>query len=259
MERKEPTFSSSSPNPEKDNGSARPQRPGQEQAAARRPVRTPVASAPVQEAASGSPLVIIALLLAIAALGGSGFLAWQLNEAQVSLGAASDRIRDLEQRLDLTSDESSETVSEFRDKLQWADTEIRKLWGVSYDTNRKAIAANKEQVERVSRDLAVVRKDAADAKSQSAALQQQVAASKAAVDKALAEINTKLNGVEDQRSRLQAMSERLSRAESQLQDMRTLNSRVQSNEEAIAAIDAYRRTVNRDLLQIKQHLGMPAN
>ena len=28
-------------------------------------------------------------------------------------------------------------------KLVWADSEIRKLWGVSYDTNRKAIAANK--------------------------------------------------------------------------------------------------------------------
>ena len=36
-----------------------------------------------------------------------------------------------------------------------------------------------------------------------------------------------------------------------------LNTRVASNEDAINAIDAYRRQVNRDIQQIKQQLGAP--
>jgi DNA repair exonuclease SbcCD ATPase subunit len=262
MERREPTLSSSSTNaaPERDEPSARrpsPDRPVDRQAD--RQVDRPAPRASIERevtSSSTSPLAVIALLLALAGLGLGGYFAMKLMDTQAELKKADTRIADLENRLSMSSDESSQSLTQVDAKLKWVDSEIRKLWGISNDVNRKAISANSEKITELGKGLAAAKKDATDAKSAAATLQPQLAESKTAITAALAKVDSATSGFAEQRKRIQDLTEQLDRTEAQLANLRTLEQKVRTNEEAIAAIDAYRRTINRDILQIKQQLGI---
>ncbi len=250
MERREPTLSSSSASiSERDEPPARRSPPPERERPRREPEVQVVKS-------GGNGLAIFALLIALGAGGVAGYFGWQLMESQKQLSSADARITELENRLSITSDESSQSLTQVDAKLKWADSEIRKLWGVSNDINRKAIAGNTEKINGLTKDLAAVKKTASDAKTTAAGVQNQITASKASVDSAVAKIDSAVTGLAEQRKRLQDLTEQLDRTEAQLASLRTLEQKVRTNEEAIAAIDAYRRTLNRDLLQIKQQLGL---
>ncbi len=212
---------------------------------------------PRSSRSGGGFLAVVALLLAMASLGGSGYLAWQLQESQAALERSTELIRQLEGRLELTSDEASQSVEEIQEKLRWADSEIRKLWGVSYDRNRTAIAENRSNIEKLTSDLAAIRRESTEVKNLANSLRQQIETSRTAVEQALTDIRGSLGSIDDQRRQLLMLSEQLSRTDAQLREMRNLAQRVSANEEAIAAIDAYRRSINRDLLQIREQISTP--
>src|SRR5690606_19966034 len=196
MERREPTLSSSStPVPERDEPSTR--KPAADTHATRdsRPMRT---AAP-PPSSSSSALAVFALLLALVGVGIGGYFGWQLTETRTQLLASDARIAELENRLSMSSDESSQSLTQVDAKLKWADSEIRKLWGVSNDVNRKAIAANGEKITGLTKELAVVKKNANDAKTTAAGLQPQLTASKAAMDASIAKIDSAVGGLTEQR------------------------------------------------------------
>lgn len=253
MERREPTLSSSSTPPDRDEPPMSRQSIESREAREQRSVRTRAAP-PSAPASNG--LAIFALLLALAGVGIGGYFGWQLIETRAQLVASDARIADLENRLSMSSDESSQSLTQVDAKLKWADSEIRKLWGVSNDVNRKAIAANGEKIAGLTKDLATVKKTADEAKATVAGLPPQIAASKTAMDASVAKIESALGGLTEQRKRIQDLTEQLDRTEAQLANLRALEAKVRTNEEAIAAIDAYRRSLNRDILQIKQQLGL---
>ncbi len=250
MERKEPTIGSIVP--DKDDIKSQQQRINKATPRAR-----PVSPAPAPKA-SGS-LGTLALVVAIAALGGSGFLAWKLQQSQQNLVAAEGRILELEKRLELSDDESSQSVTAIRAKLKWADSEIRKLWGVSYDTNRKGIKANKDKLASLDKSLGQLKTSAANAGKKADSASKQAASQQSAIDsiRASAKDNVariaKIEGaVNSQRQQLQTAVDAANRASRLSTDLIV---RVQANEEAIEAIDAYRRNINRDLLQLQQRLN----
>jgi chromosome segregation ATPase len=255
MERKEPTLSSSGASvPERDlagrrptAAEPRPSRPASGSTLTQSPVRT--------VPSSSSPLALIALVLALIGVGLGGFFGWKLTQAQAQLQQADGRIADLEGKLSMTSDQSSQSLTQVDAKLKWVDSEIRKLWGVSNDTNRKAIAANKDNIANLEKSLAAAKKDASTAKTSAAALTGQLTENKAALDNSVARVEEAVKGIAEQRKRLQDFTEQVDRVEGRLANLSTLEDKVRTNEEAIAAIDAYRRSINRDLLQIKQNMA----
>ena len=152
-ERREPTISAYSPSKEDSarqqsaQGKGRPSpNPPQARSAAHSPAARPVVVAK-------SRMAPFAFLLALLASAGAGFAYWQLIETQKQLTDAGNRIADLESKFELSGDESTASVETLQAKLKWTDSEIRKLWGVSYDTNRKAIATNKEDMIKVARSV----------------------------------------------------------------------------------------------------------
>lgn len=246
MERKEPTLSGIAP--DKDEVVARQQR------SANRPPRPPTAPPPSGRppaGGGGSGLAVFALILALIGLGGSGFLAWKFLEAEQELLSSEARIADLERRLDITYDESADSLEAIQAKLQWADSEIRKLWGVSHDTNRGNITRNREQIEALRGELTSARSETGTVKS---ALEE-VTKSVADVRSNLASLKAGVDSVAEHQRRLQNLEESLDRVNDRVAQLMGLPNRVKSNEEAIEAIDAYRRSINRDLLAIKERLG----
>lgn len=246
MERREPTISTLKPDAEDaqrhQSKGATPRAGGGKPAPAASRPQPAYAQRPVK--VRTSPLVPVAFLLAITGLGLAGFSYWQLMQAQSGLVSAEQRIAELEKKLELTDDESSASLTAVQAKLKWADSEIRKLWGVSYDKNRKAIAENTETLKSV--------------KKQAASLDGKV---KDAVKKATAGVEgmqSKLESVSNrslqQQTQMQMLTDRLT----QLEDVESsLEKRIAENEQAIKAIDSFRRSVNRQILELQSPGGTP--
>jgi len=238
MQRREPTLDGSSPpiEPQLDKPIGRGARSAG-------PISTPAApTAPAampEERSGGVSVVgIVALILALAGLGGAAFLYNQWQETRSQLVDADQRIGELEKRFDMSDEESTASVEVLNAKVKDNAAEIRKLWGVSYDTNRKQIASNK--------DVAAANKKAL------ASLSSQVGGLKdslkkvAAVESALAELR-KSTTASDRETK-----DTLAKMERQLASVRTeLTARVGANEEAVESMDTYRRTVNKDIVQLR--------
>src|SRR5690554_271239 len=109
MERKEPTLSGHASVPERDEPIAR--RAPVDTARPPRP-QAPTTAAATPASSGSGPLTIIALLLALAGVAIGGFFGWKLTEAQAQLQQADARITDLEGRLSVTSDESSQSLTQ---------------------------------------------------------------------------------------------------------------------------------------------------
>jgi len=264
-DRKEPTISSIVP--ERDEIATHQQRMGSKSAHTHQtqgkadkayPERSPTA-APV---ARGALLISFTLLLALAGIGLGGFLYWQLTLSQQQLVQSEQRIAVLEKRLELSDDESSQSLTAIRAKLKWADSEIRKLWGVSYDTNRKAIESMQKELAGLQKTLIStiastrnIQTLAKTHKTQIESIKKRNTERDQRVEKSLATIEIQqqqLKSLSDTTNSVVNLTDKLELKLNKLQ--LDLLARVKSNEEALAAIDAYRRNINRDILQLQRQL-----
>jgi len=209
-----------------------------------RPASNPSTSAPVRPVVVKSPWGLLALTLAFIAIGFAGFGYWQLQLTQKALVSAEARIAQLEGQLEMTGDESTASMAAIQAKLKWADSEIRKLWGVSFDKNKKAIADNKQQ-------LAVLAKGASSVDSKI----------KAALKGTTAEIRLINDLLDSQQTSMSDIERKTQMQLAQLQDVTDkvrefekleteFTRRIASNEEAIEAIDAFRRNINQQMMQL---------
>lgn len=102
--------------------------------------------------------VYFLLILLIVAAAGAGYWLWQQNmQLRNELYGAKSEIQNLDHQLlaaDVSANKQGETLEE---TLKKHDSEIRKLWGVSYDTNRKAITSNNESIEALGKKMSSMR------------------------------------------------------------------------------------------------------
>lgn len=255
MERREPTLStggiSEQPEPRRQQSPV----PDHDDLPPARPARKPTPTANIAYApAPSSSLPAVALVIALVAVAGAGFLGWQLFQAQAMLKQADARILGLEQQLNLTSEESSASVVTMQSNLKKLDAEVRRIAGLT-EENRKGLAANTEKMTAVGRDTANAQKAATDAKAGLASLRQEVAANKTAAEAAAAKIDGMTTSVSQQAQSVQNMKEELDKMALEMTALDSLASRTKNNEDAISAIDDFRRSTNREILQIKQQLG----
>ena len=201
----------------------------------------PVSQRPVV-VKKGSPL---AILLAFVGIGIGGFAVWQMLEMQKTITVAEQRIFELESKLEVTGDESSASTAALQASVKEAHSEIRKLWGVSYDTNKKAIAANK-----VTADKAVKSANAA-----AAGVDKKVSQATAKIVSDIELLNdlvsshdASINAMEQAASQVRSLTDQLNKLERLEKE---LQQKVEVNEQAIDAIDAFRRSVNQQLLELK--------
>lgn len=261
MERREPTLSTGG-TPEPTESLSRRQQPqphdhDDDLPPARSPRRPTPQSTPVYtdtSASQPSSLPAIALVIALVAAGGASFLGWQLFQAQAMLQQADVRIKGLEQQLSLTSEESSASVVTLQSNVKKMDVEVRRIAGL-VDANRKAIAANTEKTTAVARDAANAQKAGTDAKASVNSLKQEVSANKTVADAAAAKIDGMTTSVSQQAQSVQNLKEELDKMQLEMTALDSLAARMRTNEEAISAIDDFRRSTNREIIQIKQQMS----
>ncbi len=247
MERKEPTLSSgsnTSNSSEREDSSSRRPAPEYDEPRQARPIQMPTPGA--------GPLPVIALLVALIGVGGAGFLGWKFNEAQAALLKAEDRIAQLENQLNVTSTESTASLGSLQVNIRTVDGEVKNL----RENTRKLIAEHTDKLSGLSKNIENVKADLGNVKNDASSIKQDVLANKLTFDELPPRVEAFEAALAEQRKRVQDVTTSVSTLKNQLKSAESVTARITSAEEAIDAIDDNRRIINKDLLQIKQQLGI---
>lgn len=244
MERREPTLSGGANNSnggsDRDDAPVRRSSPAYDDARGR-------ASGP-----SSSSLPAIALAVGLVGLAAAGLLGWQLLETQAKLVKDAARIAQLESQLDVTSTNSTQSVGALQINLQKVDGDVKKL----QDVVRKLTADHDAKLASLGKSLENAKAEIGSLKGDTSSLKQDSLSHKATLDEIAPHFDTVEKNIAAQSKKIADVSASVSAMLSQVKSAEGLASRITKTEEAIDSIDDNRRTINRDLLQIKQQLGI---
>jgi len=199
--------------------------------------------------------LIMAILLGGLVLAG-WFIANQqqmLSDEQARVSDANERLTYLEKRLSATDSALSQGGEDTKEQMGLWESEIRKLWAVSNERNKKWIQDNQQAVKTLTSALdgmqATTRDlNAAVGRHESAFAQQQ-----ALVDNLTSlelQMQQIVRGQRDLVDKVNAANQAVAGMRSALSD------KVDDNSEAIASMDAYRVAVNSRLADIERRLGI---
>jgi chromosome segregation ATPase len=246
MERKEPTLSGGATN-EREEALVRRTTPVHDEPRAN---RSPADYAPA--AASSGTIPAIALVLGLVGVGGAGFLGFQLMEAKTIIEKDSARIAQLEAQLNVTSTESTQSVTALGINLQKIDGEVKKLW----DVTKKSNTDHNEKENSLSKSIDSAKTEINNLKGEISSLKQDSLAHKASIEELPPRIEEVNKNIAEQRKKITDVAAGVNTLAGQVKSAEGLASRITRTEEAIDAIDDNRRVINKDLLQIKQQLGI---
>lgn len=106
----------------------------------------PSPQTPAPSSGGGKGLTVFALLIALAASGGAGYLFMQLEQQKIAAQSAEQRIADLENRLSATGEDLGEStvalqvkVSELSNRAEELWEQMDKLWASAWRRNQKEI------------------------------------------------------------------------------------------------------------------------
>ena len=215
--------------------------------------RRPAAAARRRDRGGGGRLIGFSLVLATLAAGlavAGWFIANQqrlLTEEQGRVAEADARIAALEDRLRMTDQVMSETGAETGEQLNFWESEIRKLWAVSNERNRTWIQDNQKLLKSHKTTIEALESTDKSLKSTVARHEKALGRQEEVADQ-LAAIELQLQRV------LRGQRDLVDKVNAAAQTVAGVNSSVQEHEQAIAAIDSYRRQFNTRLVDIEQRL-----
>ena len=218
---------------------------------------------------SGLVAICLVLILALFAILGWGYI--KQNEMLTALNRDLDEALDfinqsklsmarLEGELSETGAEIQETGTSAAKQLEFLDSEMRKLWGVAGDRNKKAISQNQAEIAGFKAQFSQFKS------SQFESLVKRLKDQQAIIAKLQAEINaanaaaSKVTSLEQQvattASELsltrESLEERFDRVSSQVGSIPDTGKATIENTKAIASIDASRRQINERLVNLEQ-------
>ncbi|MBV1931072.1 MAG: hypothetical protein KUG71_05080 [Porticoccaceae bacterium] len=207
------------------------------------------------KAKTGSPLLLFVTLLLSICLGGLGWFSWQQSQAQALL---QQRFDDLAAKIDSTDESLSQSGAALSVKLsdQQAEltkhwSEIRKLWGVANDRNKKAISAVEQSIAQSIKKRQKLEKTVsatgADQKKLTARLDELGSDSLATVAR-YDELDERVGRLSDSQQKVLQLVD---------QKQRGFESRLLDTEKAIKSIDAFRRQTNQSLDALRQVPAIP--
>ena len=170
---------------------------------------------------------------------------------QKKLVGASDRIVQLEDRLRVTDEAMTDVGQDTGEKLNFWESEIRKLWAVTNDRNKVWIKNNEKMLAVHQKLLAELQASNKDMKSKVDGVGAAFAKQEAVVDQ-LASIEIQMQQLMNQRDLVDKMN---ATRQSVASLDKGLAIRVVENEQAITAIDAYRIQLNTRLTELERQLN----
>ncbi len=221
----------------------------------RRPVQAVRRRAPKEGGSRNLGLNLVLAVLVAGLLISGWFIANQhqlLIEETQALADAKDRIVVLEDRLRVTDEALTETGQTTNEQINFWESEIRKLWAVTNDRNKKWIKDNEAAISKLSKSLAALEIADRDMKATLGRHESSFAQQQSMIDQ-LTSIELQMQQV------LRSQRDLVDKVNSAQQSVAGLQSgltnRVRENEQAVAAIDAYRQQLNSRLADIERRLS----
>jgi chromosome segregation ATPase len=219
-----------------------------------------------KEKSGTSPLAITNMLLLVVLCGALGFGYFQQETRVTDLKAELDDaigfisqskllIARLEGELNETGEVLEQSGSAAEKKLAFLDSEMRKLWGVSNDRNKKAIADNKESLTQLQADLkAMEKRIALDVAKKLSAIEKAQNSFEASIASLNAQVKTLESTVSLSSSELaitrETVNDSLQKVRGEIKSLSELAQTVETNRKAIAAIDSSRKLLNERVLSL---------
>ncbi|MDZ7670210.1 MAG: hypothetical protein U5Q16_12585 [Gammaproteobacteria bacterium] len=197
--------------------------------------------------------VILAVLIAGLAVAG-WFIAEQYQRLEAegqALADAQARLEVLEDRLRVTDEALTETGEATSEQINFWESEIRKLWAVSNDRNKKWIEDNQKAIADLKQSLSSIQATSREIQSTLGRHESAFARQQEVIDQ-ITGVEVELQNI----SRSQRdLVDRFNATQQAVAQLRSgLAGRVEQNEEAVEAIDAYRLQLNSRLADIERRL-----
>lgn len=239
--------------------------PVEEGAAKRAPAGGKAASAPRKRTSGAAPpnaghsgqwmlasAVLLVLLVVLAA-----FFYRQLSDVQgrldEALDVSSQKLGNLESQLSATDETLNQSADKVQDTLKLHDSEIRKLWGVSNDRNKKWIQDNQAAVAALKKQRAELNAAMDKVRATVSGLETRITQQGQQKARMQTQLDVLSETVRQQEARLAAQKQLLDKWAALLPDVKALaavqgdgdlRQRLSDIDAAIEAIDAHRRQVN---------------
>ena len=184
----------------------------------------------------GSSLLFISLMGLVNFIGLLILGLWFFNSSGYQQEAGQnfvERISLLEEKTSTDQDLKNESILSLEDDIKFINKEIRKLWDLSNKKNRNNIANLSGQVNELENYVDDVKK-----------LGSTIAAKQRAMDLELAKLERARENFQGKLNLLES-----------LDDGSDLEKRISSQEEAIQAFDAYRKQINRTVMDLQSRLN----
>lgn len=170
---------------------------------------------------------------------------------QARLTDANTRLQRLEQRLSATDTALSQGGEDTQEQLSLWESEIRKLWAVANERNKDWIKDNQKAVKGLDKSVTGLQSTARDLKAATARHEEAFSQQTALIDQ--------LTSVDIQLQQLvraqQDLVDKVNTTSQSVAKLRAnLDTQVEENTEAIAAIDAYRIATNSRFRDLEQRL-----
>jgi DNA repair exonuclease SbcCD ATPase subunit len=206
----------------------------------------------------GSSRLVGNLVLAVLVAGlmvAGWFIAEQyqrLQEESRALADAKARLEVLEDRLRVTDEALTETGATTSEQINFWESEIRKLWAVTNDRNKKWIEDNQKAIAGLQKSLGGLEASDREIKGTLGRHESAFARQQDVIDQLTAmevQLQQVVRSQRDLVDRVNAASQSVASLQSGLAN------RVKETEEAVAAIDAYRLQLNSRLADIERRLN----
>jgi predicted nucleic acid-binding Zn-ribbon protein len=223
-----------------------------------RKVHAPMLKRAVVENKSSSGFIRFTFFITLWALAGTGYAIWQLQLAQQVITNQTTRIVQLEDKFAISDDSASQSldsvgakVRELNVKTVKAESEIAKLWATR-NVNRAAIGDTNAKLQLLQKSQSKITVSMNKTVNELTPLR----ALLSSTSQSVAEQDLLLQSVRERilthSETLKSLSTKVSKSQSAVSKVNSINKRLQNSEEAITSLDAFRRTVNRDLQKLKQ-------
>jgi len=237
--------------PERDESRARtqPTKQGSVKGKKRRPQPPPKAGS--------SPLVGVLCFMVVLVSGAAAYLFIQTQTLSEQRNDLDARVQVLEQKLSVTDESLSESgaamqsvLQGHQEELEMHMSEIRKLWGVAYDTNRKNIETLEKNQATQTAQLGSIRDSVAKAEALAGTVQNLNSRVDAAANQSLA----LSAGFDETESQVRELTDSVGLIRAELNTQKNL---VTDHSDAIEAIDQYRVQINQRLIQLENQIRTP--
>ena len=167
------------------------------------------------------------LVVAVIVLATFSWTYFGISSQQDNLVKINNRLISLEENIQLSSDSSEESIETLLADLKIVNREIRKLWDLSNKRNKKDISILTEQNKVISDEIFEVQN------------------SSASNTESLAEIDASLKNIKARLAKLSSFE----------LNSNTFAERLAELEEAIEAVDAYRKQTNQTIADLQDQLS----